>query len=660
MTALRRLALSAVALVACGGEDDGAGARDVGDRPDVLLVTLDTLRTDRVGAYGHEGGATPRLDALAARGTLFEQAYSPAPMTLPAHASLMTGLLPPEHGARVNGLHRLADDVPTLAERLSAEGFRTGAFVAAFVLDEQFGLARGFDVYDDDLTDAYEQVVSEQLSVYRPGEHVVDSALAWLDSLGDDPFFAWVHLYDAHFPWHPHGGGDDDAAGTYEGEVAYADAQLGRLLDDLRARGRLDDTLVVVVADHGEGLGDHGELEHAYLLDEEVLHVPLVIAGPGVAEGARVPSLVPTEDVQPTLLDLLGLADDDARTRSLVPALRGARIEHRASYAETDLPWTAFRWAPQRSLTTADWTYVRTPQLELYDRATDRAGYCNLAESRKDVLAELERALSALEAGFDVRESDVAEVGAEELEQLAALGYVAGVATDVPDHWRELADVKQRLAVKARAAELRRRVAEGAIDPRERLELAMRLVEQSPETPAFHDHVGAAHAELGDLAAAVPWYERVVELAPTDAGAHYALGDTLQLLGRTADARTHLEMALELDPGFAPAHVGMGNVFRDEGRVDLAAGAYSEALRLRPDYPEAFFNRAVTFLDRGLPERARADLERALVRRPGWPPAERMLAGIGARHGGATTEPAATGAPLHDLAGAPTSGDVPR
>ena len=618
-----------LAALACAFSTTGCSdAPAAGDGPNLLLVTLDTVRTDRLGAYGHEGGITPILDALAERGALFEEAYSPAPMTLPVHASLMTGVLPPEHGARVNGMHELAEGVPTLAQRLQAKGYRTGAFVAAFVLDSRFGLDQGFDVYDDDLEQAYEQEVTEALSSYRPGGVVVDTALDWLEEgERDQPFFAWVHLYDAHYPWHPHGEdvADQNAeTGTYEGEIAYVDAQVGRLVEYLRTRGLEDDTVIVALADHGEGLGDHGEIEHAYLLNEEVLHVPWIVAGPGVSAGHRVPSLVALEDFQPTTLELLGL-EDPGNPRSLVPALRGEELDDRTSYAETDIPWTAFRWGPQRSLTTPDWKYIRSPQPELYDRHTDRGELCNLASARKDVLAELEAHLSSLEGALEVRDGGVAEVGAEELEQLAALGYAAGSEDEVPE-LDGLADMKERLEIKGLAAQLRRATETGSIHPDERIAMAQHLIEVSPETPSFHAQLGQAFVDVGAYERALPSLERVVEMVPTDAGAHYSLGDVLQQMGENDAAREHLEMALELAPDMAAAHVGMGNVLRAEGRADLAAGEYSEALRLRPGYAEAYYNLAQTFLDRGKPELALEKMQRALEHKPGWGLAHRSIA----------------------------------
>ncbi len=615
-----------VVLTGCAAETER------NDRTNVLLVTLDTTRADRLGAYGYEQAHTPALDALANEGVVFDAAYSPAPMTLAAHATMMTGLLPPEHGARVNGIHRLAEGVPTLGEWLQADGYRTGAFVAAFVLDAKFGLARGFDHYDDDLTLAYEQEIEEQLSSYRPGNLVVDATLAWLGEAVDGaPFFAWVHLYDAHYPWHPHGDGTahpNAPTGSYDGEITFADGQVGRLVAYLDAHGLRENTLVMVVADHGEGLGDHHEIEHAYLLDEEVLRVPWIVRGPGVKRGHRVDALVTLEDLQPTLLDLLGIDGSITRGRSLAPALRGAPIVAGVSYAETELPWTAYRWAPQYSLTTEAWKYVRTPRTELYDRARDRAEYANLAETKRDVVERLDAQLTALEQTFVVRESELATVSNEELEQLAALGYAAGSAAQLPDARADLADVKQRLATKDLATKLRQGVALELVTPVERIELAQRIVTESPETPAFHNMLGEAFVAANLLREAIPSFEQALELAPTDAGLHYSLGDTLQLVERTDEARVHLEMALELEPDMAAAHVGMGNVLRAEGRPDVAAGEYSEALRLRPDYPEAHYNLAHSFLDRGMAAPAIENFERALAEKPGWGLAHAQLANL--------------------------------
>lgn len=599
----------------------------------LLLITLDTTRADRLGAYGYSAGSTPHLDALARVGVTFEEAHSSAPMTLPAHATMFTGLLPPEHGARVNGVHKLAEGVPTLAEWLGEAGYRNGAFVAAFVLDERFGLGRGFDHYDDDLSAAYEQEMPEGLSSYRAGETVVDAALAWLDE-GQGPFFAWVHLYDAHFPWHAHGASGEEGegaseTGTYDGELSYVDAQVGRLLDYLDQRGLRASTLVMAVADHGEGLGDHQEVEHAYLLNHEVLHVPWIVAGPGVKAGHRVAALVSLEDLLPTALDQLGLLPKrmgGTRGRSLRAALRGEALPSGVAYAETELPWTSYRWAPQYSLTTEEWKYVRTPQVELYDRKRDLGELANLAATKPERVRELEAQLRAMELDFTVRESEVATLSSAENEQLAALGYASGSLEELPEDRSVLADVKQRFEARGLFGDLRLGVVRGTLQPAARIQAAQRLVELSPESPAFHNELAQSYAEVGEYALAVPIFERVAEMSPGDAGVHYALGDSLQQAGHTAKARKHLELALSLQPEMAAAHVGLGNVLRSEGRSDLAAGEYSEALRLQPDYPEAYYNLAQSLLDRGLVQPALEKFSMALEQRPDWGLAHSRLA----------------------------------
>ena len=303
-------------------------------------------------------------------------------------------------------------------------------------------------------------------------------------------------------------------------------------------------------------------------------------------------------------------------------------MESGVGYAETDLPWTSFRWAPQRSLTTAEWKYVRTPQVELYDRASDRGEIANLAVAKKAVVRELEEQLSALEAELGSRASTVTSLSSEESEQLAALGYVASDTTAVPDSWMELADIKERLPVKDLNAQLRRRVSEETIEPAEHLAIARQLIELSPETPSFHAELGKVYVEFGDLQSALEPLKRAVDLAPEDAGVHYSYGDALQQMGNSADARPHIEFALEAAPEMAAAHVCMGNILRAEGRFDLATGSYAEAIRLREEYPEAHYNMAHVFGDRGMPAKALEHFQIALEQKPGWGLAHRAIAGI--------------------------------
>ncbi|HTK28216.1 MAG TPA: sulfatase, partial [Vicinamibacterales bacterium] len=239
----------------------------------LLLITIDTLRRDRVGAFGGTGGLTPHLDALAASGLRFTDAYASAPLTLPSHASIFTAVSPPVHGIRTNGLLRLGPSLPTLATILHDRGYRTGAFVGAFVLDARFGLNRGFDVYDDRYGEHHEGDETE--GAERRAEDVVKPAAAWI-SAGSSPYFAWVHLYDPHEPYRaPEPFASQHA--PYDAEVAYTDAMVGRLFDSLQAAGRLDRTLVVVSADHGESLGEHGERTHGVFVYDVTTRVPWII-----------------------------------------------------------------------------------------------------------------------------------------------------------------------------------------------------------------------------------------------------------------------------------------------------------------------------------------------------------------------------------------------
>jgi arylsulfatase A-like enzyme len=301
----------------------------VSPRPNVLLITLDTTRADRLGCYGYTPALTPAIDGLAARGVLFERAYTPAPLTLPSHASMMTGLFPPEHGLLVNGRGRLGENVSTLAEVFRDAGYDTAAFLGSFVLHSKFGLDRGFKEYDDDMTNT--DPTEDGLHRQRDGIWVVDSALAWLQKRRTKPFFCWVHLYDAHAPYlaHTEDFGDRFADSPYDGGIAYVDLQVQRLVNHLEGNGLTEQTLIVVVGDHGESLGEHDEKEHGLTLYGSVLRVPWIWAGPGATSaGRRVLQPVSLIDLRPTLLETVGLGEPSrASGRSLHAALVGRPID---------------------------------------------------------------------------------------------------------------------------------------------------------------------------------------------------------------------------------------------------------------------------------------------------------------------------------------------
>ena len=382
----------------------------------LVLVTLDTTRADRLPAYGFGGVATPAIDGLAARGAVFDEVVSVAPLTLPAHTSLFTGLYPPHHGVRDNTDRGLDPAHATLATLLHDRGFHTAAFVGAIVLGADRGLARGFDVYDDGRAPGLPPPRR------RPGREVVDHAWAWIDRLDDTPFFLWVHLYDVHAPQALPVDFRRASGDRYEGGIAYVDDQIGRLLDALGRRDRLANTVIVVAGDHGESLGEHGEHEHGIFLYESTLRVPLVVCAPGVA-ARRVAGVTSLVDLFPTVLRLLGLTVPAAGDGvSLVPALSGGRVPERAVYAES-LYATHFGWGPLRMVRDGRFKFIDAPKPELYDLARDPNEGHNLADEHIATAVALRRELLGMTADVSAH-SDTARLPVERLQALEALGYV--------------------------------------------------------------------------------------------------------------------------------------------------------------------------------------------------------------------------------------------
>jgi arylsulfatase A-like enzyme len=300
----------AMILVASGcGGSTGRG----GGTPNVLLITLDTTRLDRLGCYGHTGGTSTAIDGLANAGIRFEQAYAQVPLTLPSHASMLTGTYPGVNGLHVNGSSSLGASLPTLAESFSVNGYRTGAFVSSFVLHRVFGLARGFDHYDDDLAGSGG---SSAFEIERPADEVTGVALDWLGASQDQPFFAWVHYYDAHVPYRPPQEFRSRFDDAYDGEIAFMDSQIGRLIAWLEQQDLRDDTLIVVAADHGESFDEHGEPQHGLFVYDTTVRVPLILSWPArLAAGVTVEQPVRLVDLFPTVLELMGWNTDPERSK---------------------------------------------------------------------------------------------------------------------------------------------------------------------------------------------------------------------------------------------------------------------------------------------------------------------------------------------------------
>jgi choline-sulfatase len=644
-----RLLLVLPVIALCAGCAD-----DAPENPNLILVTMDTVRADHLGSYGYAAAETPSLDRLAAEGVRFAQASSPVPLTLPSHASLLSGLLPPHHGVRNNGAGAFPEGTATLATFLAGQGYRTGAFLGAFVLDRRFGLSRGFEVYDDEVERAPGAAVF--LEAERPGHQVMDRALAWLGREDPRPFFLWVHLYDAHAPYAPPPAWRARHPGRpYDGEISAVDEQVGRLLVELGRRGLAGSTVVAVTADHGESLGEHGEDTHGLLLYEPTLHVPLLVRAPGVAK-RTVETPVSLVDLGPTLTGLLGKtfpapAGRGLDGRDLSEALRGGSEPAPADlYAETRYP-AVFGWSPLTALRRREVKYISSGSPELYDLRRDPRETTNLAGDPGKTQGFAAR-LAQIEAGA-VAPRKAPAPDAETRARLASLGYVAGgEAPSSPkreDGAPDAPDPKTRVDLFQRFERANGLLVAGDSAALPELES---LVAADPGNPVFRGKLGQAFRERGETGKAVALYLQAAEAAPDDPEAWYNLASVLQEAGRTAEARTAIERALaldearpeahntlgiallsegdpeaarrqfekvmELDPRNATALNNLGNVLRSLGRLDEAERAYQRAAAISPRYAEPWNGLGTLEVDRDRPSAALAFFEKALELAPAY------------------------------------------
>jgi choline-sulfatase len=547
----------------------------------ILLVTLDTTRADRIGCYGYQPAATPVLDRLAAGGIRFAEAVTAAPETLPAHATLLTGLLPPHHGVRINTEGRLGSRHQTVAEVARIRGYQTAAFVSAFVLDARFGLDQGFDHYDDrvEAAQGFDFVSTNE----RRAGATTDAALAWLRSRERArPFLLWVHYFDAHAPYNPPAPFASRFAGSpYDGEVAYVDAQLGRLLEGVDAAGLRDKTLVVVAGDHGESLGDHGEATHAVFLYRSTVRVPLVISNPRLLPTPAVVdgTLVSLADIAPTLFDLLGVEDPPARDG--VSLLATKPDPKRAVYVETLVPWLDFGWAPLFGLRSLRDSYVLAPRPECYDLRTDPDERRNLLAGKTGPKACSAQALlldrmMARMPPYEAAAAVAPAVDPETRERLQALGYLGGAG---PGERGPLADPKDMIDVAALVLDANAQLSAGRAV--EALKLAQRAAARSPRDRTVLNTLAKIHVRMGRLKDAEDALRALWAIQPK-ADAAIPLAQILILDGRVEEAGRILGEAERLDPRHGGVQIARGDLLARQGRKEEARAAYERARQVDP------------------------------------------------------------------------------
>lgn len=599
--------------------------------PNILLLTLDTTRADRIGCYGYSKARTPHLDRLAEQGVRFDRAFTPVPITLPSHVSILSGLYPAEHGLHANGAGALNPDTPWLPERLKEAGYHTAGFVSANVLSADYGLSRGFSTFSEDEIErpSISTVAGYDLPVdlYQTGDITAAKALSWLKShvtrSPDRPFFCWVHFFDPHTPVHPRRElWDQPFEEDYDAEVAFMDIQIGRLVEFLNTTGLRSNTLVIAVGDHGEGLGDHGESTHAYMLYNSTVHVPLVISRPSTwPAGQVVNDPVNTMDLYYTIADVLGLdfgqpASQEGvgiHRRSLKQTLN-SRNDEAVLYLETDHPYVNCGWNPLRGWMEGPWKYIRSTLPELYRLDLDPLELTNVWSDYPDVAQTLESRMRSFESSRQTWVAEGVELTDEERKRFASLGYVAagGGSMSHVDQVSGLPDIKERIHLVDKAATLDARIKFGQ-DPEQNRIDAEALVEADPENPVFHYWMGLVAANqrrpfeaINALSRAIDLLDAVLIRDPAHVVMRNYLYSALDYRGvlraqmdEWDEAEADFEKAMVLDPDKAAAHHHLGLVYAQRGRLTEAREKMEQALRLNPDLTHV--RRNLELLEQGAP-----------------------------------------------------------
>ncbi|MEP7116435.1 MAG: sulfatase-like hydrolase/transferase [Acidobacteriota bacterium] len=615
------LLCAALATAACGGGSQSAtppasttaSTHATLARANVLLVTIDTLRADRVGAYGNRQGLTPTLDRLAREGLRVDTVHAHVPLTLPSHTALMTGTYPFVNGVRDNGSFRFDGARPTLATTLKAAGYRTGAFVSAFVLDARFGLNVGFDVYDDRFGS---RSVGGDLSVLeRPADVTLGAATAWIGegvaTTPARPWFAWVHLYDPHEPYAaPEPFRTRFAADPYAGEVAFADAQLGAALERLTRLGQLADTVVVVAADHGESLGEHGERTHGLFAYDATMRVPLVIwAPPAVTPGVLLgPGRL--VDVVPTVLDLVGVPAPAGNGQSLMPFAAA----HQA-IADTDVYFEALNanltrhWAPLTGLVSKGLKFIDLPQPELYDLGADPGELTNLYATRQRDADPIARKLFAARASG--RPAAPAAVDRETEQRLRSLGYLVAPANSAAKTYTAADDPKALVGLNNALDDALEALKAGRTAVAER-ELKQ-IIATRPDFTVAHDRLAQVYRDSGRLALAVDTLEKASKAGVADAALLAALGGYLQEAGQLDRSMSVLEAALKLNPSEMEIYEKLGITYTRVGRSDDAHKMFAHMLAVAPNSATTLNNLGSLYLSQRRWDEALASLTRAIA-----------------------------------------------
>jgi len=592
----------------------------------ILLITLDTTRADRLGCYGYAKARTPNLDQLAKSGVRFENVYCQVPLTLPSHCSILTGTYPARHNVRNNGTYVLGPDSLTLAEVLKEKGFQTAAFVASFSVDSRFGLAQGFDVYDDSFQAG---LPFKTMNSERKADQVAAVFSAWLDKREAKPFFAWVHFFDPHLPYQPLPPFKEQFRDDpYDGEVACMDFYIGKVMQKLREKNLLGRTLVILAGDHGEAFGEKVETGHGVFLYEGTMRVPLIFYSENqLPQGKVVRARVRLIDIMATVLDMLGLqAPDKSQGISLVPYIEGRKRSDLESYIETFYPRENYGWSQLVGLVWADWKFIQAPRPELYNLASDPNETRNLYSSKGKVAADLNNRLESLlkeSAGLSGAAASRSRLTAEEEERLRSLGYMsfAGSAkSDYPDP-KEKLDLL-RLMQQAEAYEFEGRYEEAFPIYQKLLDLIpdaassyvnlalcqarLKRFEETiqtlqkglariPRSEILLSRLGHTYLVTGRLQNALETMARGLEVSPENVDALTVSAGVLETLGKTEESRSYYERAMAVEPENKYLRVSYAFNLASSGEMDQAIEVYKKLIQDYPDDASLFQHLGIAY-----------------------------------------------------------------
>jgi arylsulfatase A-like enzyme/cytochrome c-type biogenesis protein CcmH/NrfG len=607
-------ALCLVALILAGCKSRTPTAPDAAARLkplNVVVITIDTLRADHIRSYGYQKIETPTLDRLAREGTLFENAVAQTPLTPPSHASIFTGTYPTVHKVRNTGGFVLQPSSKTLATILQEHGWDTAAFVGASVLKKSFGFNQGFAVYDDKMPRREKKDEGEYPE--RPAAEVVDHALAWLGERSSKPFFAWLHVYDPHRPFKPpEPFRKQYLHSPYDGEIAYTDRELGRFIDAVEKKSPPDRTLIVVLADHGESLGEHGEYTHGIFLYDATLRIPLIVKGPGVPAGMRFKPQVRTIDVLPTVLAILGgRPPEECQGSSVLPALSGKQISPTRSYGETLYPKMNMGWAELRAIRTDRWKYIRAPKPELYDLAQDPHETRNVIDQNPGDVRDLEQFLKRITQTSDGKPEkvDTSTVDQRTMDQLKSLGYLSGFTGRQYELTGKGPDPKDRIEVLRVHDAIE--TPDAKLPPARRIEMLRSVLAGDAANPTTYYLLGGELEKVGRYADAMKLYETAIRNGVENGKLYSRIADLYLRSGRKDQAIPYYEKAAQYNPSDVESQSNLATAYLEKGRVADAEKIYKWILTVE-EYPAAYNGLGLIAIQRQDPAAARVQFEKAV------------------------------------------------